>query len=111
MTNKDFTTTLLVDQTPTEVFNAINKPHNWWPGEFTGSAEKLNDEFTYRYKELHMSTQRVIEMIPNEKVVWAVTDSMLSFLDDKKEWTGTKISFEISPKGDKTQLRFMHIGL
>ena len=107
----DFTTTLLVDQTPEEVFNAVNKPQNWWSGEIEGSSAKLNDEFTYRYKEFHFSRQRIVEMIPDQKVVWLVTDSRINFTKDINEWTGTKISFEITEKDGKTELRFSHIGL
>ena len=111
MKKQDFTTTIVVDQTPNQVFNAINNPRAWWSGEITGNTEKLNDEFTYRYKEFHISKQRIIEMIPDERVVWLVIESQLNFIEDKREWNGTKISFEISPKGDKTQLRFTHLGL
>ena len=116
MTTRDFTTTIVMDQTPEQVFNAINNPQAWWSGEIEGSADKLNDEFTYRYKELHLSKQRIVEMIPDQKVVWLVTDSNLTFVINKSEWTGTKISFEISEnenKSDKykTQLRFTHLGL
>ena len=71
-------------------------------------TEQLNDEFTYRYKEFHFSKQRIVEMIPDQKVVWLVTESKINYAEDKREWTDTKISFEISEHDNKTQLRFTH---
>jgi len=113
MKTSDFTATLLVDQTPEEVFNAINNVREWWTGEpgVEGSTDKLGDEFTYHYKDLHYSKQKITELIPGKKVVWLITDSKLNFIKDKSEWTGTKISFEISEKNNKTQIRFTHMGL
>jgi hypothetical protein len=111
MKTHDFTTTLLVDQSPAAVFNTVNQPQNWWSGEIEGNSTRLNDEFTYRYKELHLSRQRIVEMIPDQKVVWLVTDSRINYAEDINEWTGTRISFEITEKGGKTELRFSHIGL
>lgn len=111
MKTSDFTTTIQVDQTPMEAFDAINNPRAWWPGEIKGNTKKLDDEFTYRYKDMHFSKQKLIEVVPGKKVVWLVTDSSLNFIEDKNEWTGTKIIFEISEKNNQTQVRFTHQGL
>ena len=111
MNQRDFTTSIQVDKTPMEAYDAINNVRAWWPGEIEGNTEKLNDEFTYRYKKIHYSKQKLVEVIPGKKVVWLVTDSNLNFVENRNEWTGTKIIFEISEKNNKTEVRFTHLGL
>jgi len=111
MQSQNFTTALVVDQTPEEVFNAINNPRSWWSEEIEGSTEKLNDEFTYHYKDVHISKMKLIEVIPNKKVVWFVVDNYFQFTKDKNEWKGNKIIFEITGKDNKTQLQFTQAGL
>jgi hypothetical protein len=111
MNHQYFTTTFTVDQTPEEAFAAINNVRAWWSGEIEGSTDKLGDEFTYRYEDLHRSTQKVTELIPGKKVVWLVSDAQLNFTEDKTEWNGTEITFEISTEGHQSQVRFTHVGL
>ena len=111
MKKQDMTFTLSVDQTPEQVCAAIADVSGWWPGKFTGETDKLGAEFTYRYQDMHSSTQKVTEWVPGKRVVWHVTDSHLSFLEDKDEWTGTDIVFDIARKDGKTVLTFTHVGL
>lgn len=111
MDGKDFTTTILLDQSPKEVFNAINNVRDWWQGEIKGSTDKLNDEFTYEMQPYHLSRQKIVELIPGKKVVWLVTESKINFVADKEEWLNTKIVFDICKEGEKTKLTFTHHGL
>jgi uncharacterized protein YndB with AHSA1/START domain len=111
MKKQDFITSLTVDRSPEEVFKAINNVRGWWSGEVDGDTDRLGAEFTYRYKGMHTSTQKVTEFVPGKKVVWHVTDAELTFVKDKKEWVGTDIVFEIAREGGKTKLRFTHAGL
>jgi hypothetical protein len=111
MNDHDFTASFSVDQTPDEAFAAINNVRGWWSGEIEGSADKLGDQFTYRYEDLHYSKQKVTEFIPGQKVVWLVLGGGPNFFKDKTEWKGTEIAFEVSKQGDKTEIRFTHRGL
>lgn len=115
MNNEEYTIVLSVDQTPREVFDAINNVRGWWAGiwsgEIEGETNKLNGEFVYRVPNVHYSKQKIIEFSPNTKVVWLVLDANLTFTKNRTEWKGTKISFEIISKDYKTEIRFKHIGL
>jgi hypothetical protein len=116
MKTKDFTSSLLVDASPAEIFDGLKNVRGWWSGlygeEFEGSSQKVNDEFTFRAGDgMHYSKQKLIELVPGKKLVWLVTESKLSFLKDKSEWTDTKLCFDISKEGDKSRVTFTHVGL
>jgi hypothetical protein len=85
----------VVDQSPREAFEAIRNVRGWWSEEITGSTEKLGDEFNYHYKDAHACTMRLVELVPDKRVVWLVTDNLFSFTEDKTEWKNTKVIFEI----------------
>jgi Activator of Hsp90 ATPase homolog 1-like protein len=111
MKSKNYTTAITVDQSPEQVFAAINDVRGWWSGELIGVTDRLGAEFTYAYKTFHRSTHKITELTPGKRVVWHTTDARINFVKDKSEWAGTDIVFDITRKGDKTELRFTHIGL
>jgi activator of Hsp90 ATPase-like protein len=111
MTTSDFTTILLVDQTPAEAFNAINNVRGWWSENIDGHTDKLNEEYIYSYKDIHYCKIKVIELVPDQRVVWLVLDNYFKFTEDKSEWIGTKVVFAISQKDKQTEIRFTHEGL
>ena len=75
MTTKDFTTTIIVDQTSKEVFNAINNVRGWWSEEIEGHTEMLDDVFKYHFEDIHRCQIKLIEVVPYKKVVWLVMDN------------------------------------
>ena len=111
MKTESYTISYTVDRSPQEVFDAINNVRGWWSGEIDGRADKLGAEFTYRYQNLHRTTQKITELVPGKKVVWHIVDSHIDFVEDKAEWNGTDVVFEIVKQGAKTELRFTHVGL
>ncbi|MEO6668979.1 MAG: SRPBCC domain-containing protein [Ferruginibacter sp.] len=111
MENKNYSSSFLVDQAPETVFNAINNVRGWWSEAIEGSTDKPGAVFNYHYKDVHICKMKIIDFIPGQKIVWLVMENYFNFTRDKTEWKDTKISFEISKKGDKTQLIFTHFGL
>jgi hypothetical protein len=111
MTTSDFSTSIVVDQTPAEVFNAINNVRGWWSEEIEGNTGKLNDVFNYHFEDLHRCKIKLIELIPDKKVVWHVVENYFKFTEDETEWVDTKVVFEIVQKGSQTQIHFTHVGL
>lgn len=111
MEKQDYTISLTVNGSAHDVFNSINNVTAWWTGDLEGSSQKLGDEFTVRFDDVHVSTQKLIEVIPDQKVVWLVTKSKLNFIEDQQEWDNTTISFEIIGQDNKTQIHFTHTGL
>lgn len=117
--DQSYTAAIEFAKSPKDGFKHINDVSKWWTRyaggqqtEFEGQSTKLNDEFVLRHGENHYSKQKLIEVIPNKKIVWFVTDSKLNWIEkDQHEWTGTKMIFELISQGSKTELNFTHQGL
>ena len=106
----NYSTTIEVTRPASDVFNHIaNNVAEFWPEEFEGECSKLNDEFIFRTGDSHYSKNKVVEFVPGKKLVWLVTESLRK--TDGFDWTGTKMIFELIPKGDNTLLKFTYDGV
>ena len=110
MEMKNYHRTITVNALPEEVMQKISQVNLWWAKNVKGKTEKLNDKFTVDFGETYVDFE-IIELVPNQKVVWKVTDCNLHWIKAKKEWNGTEVVFEIFKKGNATQIDFTHIGL
>ena len=114
MTKQDLTVTIELKKFSQDIFKVITDDvAKWWGGDdLKGGSTKLDDEFVIHHPGAHYSKQKLVEVIPDRRVVWLVTESELSWLEkDKHEWTNTRMIFEIINEGDKTLLHFTHEGL
>lgn len=111
MSNQDFSTTVAVNQSPARVFEAINNPRGWWSEEIKGITDRLNEEFDYHFRDVHSCKMKIIELVPEKRIAWLVLDNFFNFTNDKSEWIGNKIVFEIVPIGTKTEIRVTQHGL
>jgi hypothetical protein len=106
----DYTATITVGRTPAEVYDAVNDVAGWW-GRITGTTTAEGDEFVYVVPGLHYSGFRVTELEPARRIAWLVTGSYLAFVDDKQEWNGTTVSFDIESTDAGARVTFTHEGL
>lgn len=111
MDSRSFTTVFTVNQTPEEAFAAINNVRGWWSEDIKGRTEKAGDIFNYRFKDIHRCTIKIKASVPGKTVVWHILDNDFSFTEDRSEWKGTDVYFDISGKGGNTEIRVTHDGL
>ncbi|MEO8885295.1 MAG: SRPBCC domain-containing protein [Mucilaginibacter sp.] len=107
---QDFTCTVQVNASAAEAMKKISQVDKWWAKNFTGSAEKPSDKFRVDFGKTFVDFE-IAELIPGKKVVWKVTNCNLHWLNNRKEWNGTEVVFELLEKDNLTQINFTHIGL
>jgi len=110
MAAQNFHLSITVNASAKEAVKKIIQEDKWWAKKAKGKPAKLNDKFTVDFGETFVDFQ-ITELLPGKKVVWKVTDCNLHWIDNKKEWSGNDVVFEISESKNATQINFTHMGL
>ena len=111
MKQQDYQCSFTAAIAPDEALDNIGDVSAWWAKHVEGSSKLLHDVFTVRFGTTHV-TFEITERIPGKKIVWAVTDCYLPFLEtDKHEWTGTSVVWELEAVAEGTSIHMTHLGL
>ncbi len=108
-----YTKKLEVSVADEKLFKSILNIPLWWSEMFEGAVNQPGDRFTVRFGPSVYKTSVVEEITPNRRIAWNVVDSYVDIpeLNNKEEWTGTKIIWEVLPKETGCELKFSHLGL
>lgn len=115
--NQNYHKKVKVNATPKQVFEAVTKSINeWWSENFQGRAEKEGDEFTARFGAT-FKTMRITFVEENRKIIWLCIDQHIETppgiapLNNKQEWVGNNIVWEIEEEATGSIIKHTHIGL
>jgi len=76
-----------------------------------GDGEPAADGRTRGEGAVELDAEPGAEFVPGSRVVWQVLESDLSYTKHRNEWGATRITFDISKRDRKTEIRFTHVGL
>jgi len=88
-----------------DVYNAItdqNRLAAWWTNDVRGRAE-VGGAQEFHFGSRGFFQMKVLELKPNERVVWEVAKG-------PEEWLGTKVIWDLASADDGTTIRFKHQG-
>ena len=110
-TKKDFSSSITAKISAGEAIKKISNVPEWWGITFSGNSKKQNDKFEVKMTGDSFFNITVLELIPDKRVVWLVTDCNMPWYKDKKEWANTKLIFDLNEHNGTTDLKFTHEGL
>ena len=95
-----------INASPREVYRALTTRDRlaaWWTNETQGRSE-VASVMHFRFGDVGFFDMKVLELDPEKRVVWEVTDG-------PKEWIGTEVIWDLAPeRAGGTTLRFKHQG-
>jgi hypothetical protein len=108
--HKNYQCRILVDVDAKVAFENICDVGGWWASNLVGSTKTLGDKFTVRFGKT-FGTMQIIELVPNRKITWLVTESYLPLFKNVSQWKNTQLVWEVIRNGGASQITMTHVGL
>jgi hypothetical protein len=110
MTTQDLTCNIQAPVSAKEAYDKIARVGEWWAKDFKGSAHNLGDTFTVRFGTTFVDF-KIAEAVPEKRIVWLVVNCYIPSLNDKTEWNGTSVAWDIATSGDTATITMTHHGI
>ncbi|MBN8853211.1 MAG: hypothetical protein BGO55_13260 [Sphingobacteriales bacterium 50-39] len=120
MNQQNFHCSIVVPATAREAFEKISRVWDWWAVNFKGDGKGHWADLTgmpnYRSFTVHFarttwSRMEIVEIVPDQFVLWKVVDCHLPIFKDPYLWKNHFIAWDISAEGAATRITMTHIGL
>jgi len=139
MNQQNFHCSIVVPASAREAFEKIGRVWDWWAVNFKGydrgegfkipersegyerdrpcrsRSAKFPDEglqtFTVHFARTTWSRMEVVEVVPDQFVLWKVVDCYLPIFKDPYLWKNNFIAWNIAAEGASTRITMTHIGL
>lgn len=111
MRDTSFTETVKTSADPSDIISKIGNVSEWWAKDFQGTSKNVGDNFVVKFSSGDTFAIKVSEIIPEQKVVWDITDAFQGWVKEPKEWVGTRIEWDIKAENGVSEVTFTHVGL
>lgn len=116
MSTQNYLRTITVSATPIEAFQALTVGiENWWTKpDFPLTKSGDRAKFTFPPGKSYWTFEATL-LIPHERIELTCVEAAHLHEGQPKEieqeWLGTKVIWEITPKGNGTEICIEHVGL
>jgi len=107
----DFNISIKVAISAEAALEKISQVPQWWGVTVEGNTASLNDQFVIKMGAEAFFNCTITELVPGKRVTWAIGDCYMPWYNDKKEWSDTRMIFNIAQSGNTTDIQFTHEGL
>lgn len=93
-----------IEASSADVYRALTTAEglrSWWTADSQAEAKVGGTTELGFYGRSTVFRMRIAELKPNQRVVWEC-------VGDDEEWKGTRLTWDLTPKGEKIVLHFVH---
>jgi hypothetical protein len=111
MNIENYQSTITVNKPLEIAFSAVTtRISEWWAKNVKGNSSNIHDVFTVYFGKT-FGTFKVVDLVPNKRIVWYTIDCCLDIFQNKELWKYSTLVWDFVEDKDSTTINMTHIGL